>query len=422
MVYDDGGNVVGDTHWRQEHNFDEGEELELERSGKLVQVTEFEGKRNQDLTELLEKRLKEREERVAIKTSDSLVRPPHHLREQMLGTVIRILVQAISLAELSQQKPSKRRKPNDYLCKSGYAQSLTGAKLALSAKSTSTSPQTRPPEAENVRAINLSSAHSIQTKRHRAKAKTECQTSPPKESYASYMSPAQLTLRCNLSGATLATGCADKSFGEMEHGKSKSDNAFKEGVSKVEYLIENPKLSGVFTPSQRHNSGCPAEPFATTGANIRLQHSPVVEPYTSKAQERSSLFEQSKPLRIKSRPKKKLLYMDNPQPRPQASLASRTNSCESIPVKKSIPSPKDPKDSRKMPGTRAVEGQVTVRDNMLIIGPNTERPKIFTSLKHRCSIYDSNKQTLSEESLLRDIDIDRTLDINAEKDFVSRIS
>src|SRR5579871_1139272 len=62
MVYDERGNFVGDTHWRQDYNFDEGEELELERSGTLVQVSECVGKRIQDLREILDKRLKETEE------------------------------------------------------------------------------------------------------------------------------------------------------------------------------------------------------------------------------------------------------------------------------------------------------------------------------------------------------------------------
>ncbi|KAJ4402154.1 hypothetical protein N0V85_005366 [Neurospora sp. IMI 360204] len=40
MVYDDRGNHVGDMHWRRDWDFDEGEEIELERGGVIVQVAE----------------------------------------------------------------------------------------------------------------------------------------------------------------------------------------------------------------------------------------------------------------------------------------------------------------------------------------------------------------------------------------------
>lgn len=58
MVYDDRSNFVGDTHWREDSDFAEGEELELERSGTLVEVGECVGRRDQDLTELVDKRVK----------------------------------------------------------------------------------------------------------------------------------------------------------------------------------------------------------------------------------------------------------------------------------------------------------------------------------------------------------------------------
>ena len=50
------------VHWREDYAFAEGEELELERAGFLIQVSECVGKRDQDLTELLEKRPKDGKE------------------------------------------------------------------------------------------------------------------------------------------------------------------------------------------------------------------------------------------------------------------------------------------------------------------------------------------------------------------------
>ena len=58
MVYNDRSNFVGDTHWRKDLEFEDGEQLELERGGILVEVGECIGKRDQDLTELVDKRVK----------------------------------------------------------------------------------------------------------------------------------------------------------------------------------------------------------------------------------------------------------------------------------------------------------------------------------------------------------------------------
>ena len=64
MVYDERSNFVGDTHWREDTTFDEGEELELERGGIMVEVGECVGTREQDLSELVDKRVKEREGKI----------------------------------------------------------------------------------------------------------------------------------------------------------------------------------------------------------------------------------------------------------------------------------------------------------------------------------------------------------------------
>ncbi|TDZ15528.1 Protein ZGRF1 [Colletotrichum orbiculare MAFF 240422] len=56
MVYDDRGNFIGDMHWREDWEFGEGEEFNLERGAVIVQVSECVASVQQDLTELLEKR------------------------------------------------------------------------------------------------------------------------------------------------------------------------------------------------------------------------------------------------------------------------------------------------------------------------------------------------------------------------------
>lgn len=63
MVYDDRGHFVGDAHWDQEGDLATGDELSLDRGMALVQVDECTGEKQQDLTELLDKRAREVEKR-----------------------------------------------------------------------------------------------------------------------------------------------------------------------------------------------------------------------------------------------------------------------------------------------------------------------------------------------------------------------
>jgi hypothetical protein len=163
MVYDERSNFVGDTHWREDAAFDEGEEFELERGGILVEVGEFVGKRDQDLSELVDKRVKEREERAAAKGAAATPSRPHAslirtsqatpgpLQHKPLNVLLattghygRAVIPQTSPFEEKQrlingnqdgvgkERPAKRRKPNeDAPSKSGYAQNLMGATLSL---------------------------------------------------------------------------------------------------------------------------------------------------------------------------------------------------------------------------------------------------------------------------------------------------
>ncbi|KAL2020471.1 hypothetical protein VTK56DRAFT_8356 [Thermocarpiscus australiensis] len=179
MVYDDRGNFVGDMHWRREWEFDEGEEVELERGGIIVQVAECVGRQNQDLSELLDKRAKEKEQRQAravLRSSLSAAspqaaaqlgtrapdhfqtrhRPLSHLLGTPTGQLGRAVVPTESPFELRQRvnessggradsRPTKRRKHDTTPpSKMGYAQSLFGAPLTLSAVPLSSAPPRRP--------------------------------------------------------------------------------------------------------------------------------------------------------------------------------------------------------------------------------------------------------------------------------------
>ena len=158
MVYDERSNFVGDSHWREDSELNEGEELELERGGILVEVGECIGTRDQDLSELVDKRVREREERAAAKAAGpraSLPRPQtstpaaaQHLRPKPLNAVIgiptghygRAMVSTLSPFEQKHSnnqtdegngRSTKRQKRNDTPTKSGYAQNLLGATLNL---------------------------------------------------------------------------------------------------------------------------------------------------------------------------------------------------------------------------------------------------------------------------------------------------
>ncbi|KAK8070819.1 hypothetical protein PG997_011022 [Apiospora hydei] len=66
MVYDERGNFVGDSHWHEDHGFGEGEEFQLERGSVIVEVAECVGSTQQDLSELVDKRVQEKVQRQSV--------------------------------------------------------------------------------------------------------------------------------------------------------------------------------------------------------------------------------------------------------------------------------------------------------------------------------------------------------------------
>ncbi|KAI0021427.1 hypothetical protein F4780DRAFT_770285 [Xylariomycetidae sp. FL0641] len=169
MVYDDRGNFVGDTHWREDYDFGDGEELTLERGAAIVQVAECTGSRDQDLSELLDKRAQEKAKRQSAKASrrpqtagpptPNATTPQPQVRHRPLHNVIgtptghhgRAVVPTESPYEERQRHaapalndsapPAKRRKRTDSPpSKAGYAQNLFGATLTLSGRPLSQAP------------------------------------------------------------------------------------------------------------------------------------------------------------------------------------------------------------------------------------------------------------------------------------------
>lgn len=183
MVYDERGNSVGDMHWHGEYDFGEGEEVQLDRGGVIVQVEELVERRETDLTELVDKRLQEKQQRQIQQLARSAVsgavlprslhrppaiapdrvhpprhRPLHHVIGTPTGHHGKALVPNESPYEQRQQpaespddRAAKRRRYDDPPpSKSGYASALFGQTLTLSATPLSSVPAIRRPRPEAV--------------------------------------------------------------------------------------------------------------------------------------------------------------------------------------------------------------------------------------------------------------------------------
>ncbi|KAK7432870.1 hypothetical protein QQZ08_000733 [Neonectria magnoliae] len=178
MVSDDRGHFIGDAHWQTGGDIEPGDEFELDRGAAIVQVSDCTGQREQDLTELLDKRAREVEKRRA----NAVSRTPRHstiaapspaqdqsphfqLRHRPLASVVgtpsrigRAVISPHSPYEIRQmahraQQPEQHERPaqaedppplkrrkHDMLPpgKSSHARSLFGAALTLTPLPTTT--------------------------------------------------------------------------------------------------------------------------------------------------------------------------------------------------------------------------------------------------------------------------------------------
>jgi hypothetical protein len=75
MVYDDAGNFIGDHHWRESHDIQDGDELELDK-GVLIQVSECMETTQTDISVLFDKRKASQESPQQQKTPAQLQPPP----------------------------------------------------------------------------------------------------------------------------------------------------------------------------------------------------------------------------------------------------------------------------------------------------------------------------------------------------------
>ncbi|KAI1187826.1 hypothetical protein F5B17DRAFT_302258 [Nemania serpens] len=172
MVYDERGNFVGDTHWREDYDLTDGDHFELDRGSIITQVGECIGSRDQDLSDLIDKRAQERAQRQAASAAASAARRPptapvaalhvaqppslpHKHLHAVIGTPSghhgrAVLPQESPYEERRQRqvqpqsddtRPAKRqRRDISPPSKSGYAQNLFGATLTLSGRPSSQAP------------------------------------------------------------------------------------------------------------------------------------------------------------------------------------------------------------------------------------------------------------------------------------------
>jgi hypothetical protein len=186
MVFDERGNSVGDMHWHADWAFDEGEEIQLDRGGVMVQVSECVGRQMKDLSELVDKRVQEKEQRqamMAVRSTSSMPTrpslapsraqppPPDHfqMRHRPLLQVIGNPTGHLGRSHVSSQSPfeqrkstsaengenvdqraSKRRRYEEPQSKKGYAQNLFGAMLSLSGGPTSSAATWRQPSMRGI--------------------------------------------------------------------------------------------------------------------------------------------------------------------------------------------------------------------------------------------------------------------------------
>lgn len=168
MVYDERGHTVGDAHWGGDEHLTDGDELELDRGNAIVQVGDCVGEREQDLTDVLDRRAREVEKRrqiaaakrgrgavassgVSVGSSAPRVAQQHVPLSAMLqspGPVGRAVIPQQSPFEMrrglhssvepraqsnvAKAPPARKRRSISPPQKKGHAQNLFGARLSFS--------------------------------------------------------------------------------------------------------------------------------------------------------------------------------------------------------------------------------------------------------------------------------------------------
>ncbi|PQE17883.1 meiotic chromosome segregation protein [Rutstroemia sp. NJR-2017a BBW] len=371
MVYDERSNFVGDTHWREKTELNEGDELELERGGILVEVSEYLEKREQDLTDLIDKRVKDREERFAAKHGDSSPARPDatirsqsiaaaHLRPKPLNAILgtptghygKALVPNTSPFEQRQvlkvgmadenesPRPAKRRKANEPApSKSGFAQNLMGATLSFTQRPSSTGAIRheplklksiqRPDDNNNGQRTGIETEGSL-TRRQESTLDTGRETHGKSRAEARKRESARSGFASSLTGASLSlstTGVKntattsvsrrnppqtidlsmDTSSDDDDHASMPSVKPKPVKASKSRKTTQKLKEPRMKPPTATFRSSSPTAEVATESRPL------LREPASTHSIQQQKAEKPHSSLRIRSRPRsKKMMFMEQP--------------------------------------------------------------------------------------------------------------
>ena len=385
---------MGDTHWRKDYGLDEGEELELERGGIMVEIGECIGKREQDLTELVDKRVKDREERAAAKIASTPMRPQASfnpqtpagsslLRPKSLNAVLgnptghygkAVLPnwspfeqrQQANCDENGSERPAKRRKQNDTPpSKNGYAQSLMGTKLSLTSS--------RPPSTASVRyepfkpsiqrplAATIDLTVDDEPRSLDTSMQESTKTKPPRRQphkaplarngYASNLTGASLSLdrpetfaskRSNVclglstKGNRQTEDTGSSSPGESSQLMDDGTSDALHGRRNAEQMKPVRKKSKMSLPAPPAVSRASSPPISRRQPS--MSHSTITENRTYASSVIRCADQSGSTLRIKSRPRKMMMLMDCPISRSPA-LTESSNDTRSLPRTLQTPNP-----------------------------------------------------------------------------------
>lgn len=122
MVYDEGGNFVGDSHRTRSHEVDDGDEFQLDRGNVIVQVSERVGQRDQDITEIVARKPKAQQNSTPNATGvlTPRTRPPSsNMRHLSLQSLLSTPGRQLGRAVIPTTSPFERRNqtPDDHASK-----------------------------------------------------------------------------------------------------------------------------------------------------------------------------------------------------------------------------------------------------------------------------------------------------------------
>ncbi|KAF7865397.1 hypothetical protein EAF04_006373 [Stromatinia cepivora] len=407
MVFDERANLVGDAHWREKASLDEGAELELERNGILVEVSEFIERRDQDLTELIDKRVKEREERFIARNGDSsparfpasIIRSQSiaaaHLKPKPLNSILgtpsghygkalipntspfeqRQMLNASHASENDSPRSTKRRKANEPLPnKISFAQNLIGATLSFTPTPLSTGPMRY--ESLKLKSIQQSESNDNKengdsneatpssreqslivgmarnTNPFKSRIQAQKRDKPVKSGYANNLTGASLLLtpfREAISRNMETNSVVQKNQPatiDLSMDPSSDEDTHPAPVPKLKEAVGKKKkrplnLSEQISRLSSPPSGITPGPRPAAKESSKRQESQNISSPLNQLPERSHSS-----LRIKSRPRNKMLmFMDQPSPRSSA-LAMEHGTNSSINSGAVIPSAKPYSSSR----------------------------------------------------------------------------